>query len=116
MTQDGYSLTKRLECTAGIEGDSEIVEMMDDLLWQLRDALNQAVKDWVKTNNLEPPAGIGDRVLCQLGGLGHIEGEVTDIKEDTAHIIVYSQSAGHVKKGAGTNGWVIPYERAQRVP
>lgn len=62
---DGYDLAKKLESKFCYSGDSHLVDICDDLYFIISDEHTSQIKEWVKTNNINPKYNIGDVVSIQ---------------------------------------------------
>ncbi len=76
--KDGFELAKDLECE-GWDITAETVQLLDEFDIQIEDALQDAEKEWIKTNNIQPPLKIGTEVEYMHGGMK--KGTITGISQ-----------------------------------
>lgn len=108
----GYQMAKHLE-SLHWSPDSELVEMLDEAEFRIDDAHRAVVRAWVQDHSITVGWKIGDLVTIEgREALGHI-GEITEINEPLASVLVCFASLGHVKSGIGTLGIFVPAERCR---
>ncbi len=56
---DGYEIVKKLDDHYGWEGDSQLVEELDQMGWMVRDMVDNEIKHWVKTYDIKPDLEVG---------------------------------------------------------
>lgn len=76
---DGYRLTKHLDDTAHVVGDSELVGILDDAHYELLLAHDRAMRTWVTFVGFHPEHAVGDEVDTRHG-----RGTVTSIRAAVA--------------------------------
>jgi len=80
---DGYRLTKHLDSTAHVVGDSELVGILDDAQRELQTAHERAMRTWVTVVGFRPRHAVGDEVDTKHG-----RGTVTSIRASVARYSV----------------------------
>jgi len=106
---DPYQIAKNLEYS-GWEPDGELVDLLGNVSHYRYDAHADIVKhEWILKYGVEPKFSIGDKVSFKNKN-GFEIGEVVDIYADAAKYAIYCEHRGHVRKGVGTRGNVIPFE------
>ena len=81
ISSDGYELAKELEGREGWRNiDTDLVETLDSYSMYLHDKLEQAKRQWVEENNIQPPYPIGSRVRSLLQW-NNITGTITGISQ-----------------------------------
>lgn len=108
---DGYKIVRALE-RDGWSVDRELVDILDDAIFERIEAHKSAVKAWVTTNNVSPKFSVGQRVTFKQRPFDKetVTGEVTKVVDDEATYVVFVESLGHVRNGPGTYGICVPYE------
>lgn len=107
--QDAYKVAKALDEKYLIDADMAFVELMDEAIAVLSSAIDQATQEWKTENSIVCPSKIGDIVEYEHPHKGKVKGEVVKI-HDTAHITLFCENQGHVRKGSGTYGFIVKYE------
>lgn len=85
---DGYEFAKKLE-RHGHAPDAEMVRMLDDFDFRVREHWRRAVESWVEAVGFEPLHSVGD--LVDLGKHykdGERRGRITEIRHKTAEYLV----------------------------
>jgi hypothetical protein len=101
---DGYNLAEYLKMSACIEPDSELVDILDDVLYVKDSLTKQIIGQWTKENFLEIPSDvIGKKVNVKQGDKKYENHYITTIRPDTYEVTI---SDNINKKG----GWIIKYE------
>lgn len=75
-SRDGYYLAKKLDDVYMWDIDAQSVEILDNYDHLVDAELKKAQKEWVKTNNIQPPFSIGTKVTfkwCYEKHVGVIE-------------------------------------------
>lgn len=108
---DGYSLAKNLEHN-GWDADSELVEIMDEAAYTVRQAWDKACQKWVADNKLKGPA-----IGAEVTWLRHPDYGVGKVRSDHAdgRSTVAFASQGHVTEGVGCHGNIIEWEELELV-
>ena len=109
-----YRLARYLEDEAFWTVNDELLSALEAIESIWLGVEQSAVKKWVLDNRIEPEFKVGERVSISHKG-ERIIGEVCRIDHDLATYSVYVESLGHVRKGIGTLGFLIPYENAKPV-
>ena len=108
---DGYDIARHLD--GQYSPDAALVEILDGAGYAKISASSKAEAEWVKANNLQPPA-IGSMVSFTgrygITAGGVVSGEVTKNHPDGKSTI-FCASQGHVREGVGTHGTIIEWER-----
>jgi hypothetical protein len=108
---DGYKLASRLEDRHGYDPDEELVDILSAASFKIYDAHKEAVRKWVAENNIQPQFAVGQIVKYKVNRYSKSQtGEITKIDTETAQYTIFDESAGHVRSGVGTIGFVVPYE------
>lgn len=113
---DGFGIAYRLKNDHGWECDSGLVEILEGFSWNLIEARDRHIAQWVKRNSVAVDYAVGDRVKFKYPDQKkHTEGEVTKI--DVAHAVVhvFCESLGHVRDGVGTHARLVNAEMVERV-
>lgn len=74
--KDGFELAKDLEYE-GWDITAETVQLLDEFDIHIGNALQDAEKEWIKTNNIQPPLKIGTEVEYMYGAMK--KGTITGI-------------------------------------
>jgi len=106
---DGYAIAKRLDSW---DPDAELVGILDGASRHSLEALDDAIAAWVRDNNVTIPLVVGDLVR---NARGRWDGEVIDLKPETAEVLVYCAALGHVREGFGARGVYVPFEQLERI-
>lgn len=106
---DGYQLAKRLDESLGVYPDEELVDCLSGTSNIVYSAHCDAVKKWIKEEQIKPEFSIGDKV-CYLNNKKKISGEITKIDCEMGKYLIFSESLGHVKSGVGSHGVYITFE------
>ena len=115
---DGYSLCKRIERDFRMDGDSELVEICDQIPFYLNEEYLKVIKQWVKHNGILLNLSVGDIIEASVGEGIHkymVQGEIIKLYPEKAEYCVYCESRGHVRKGNGTLGSIVKCENVLRV-
>lgn len=59
---DGYELTRALERYAHWDVDRDTMEQLDEMEWEVRRLHDDACRDWVKENNVQPKLRPGETI------------------------------------------------------
>jgi hypothetical protein len=103
---DGYALARHLYDTVFVEPDSELVHILDDVGYLVRNLNNELTKQWVIENSLTIPSDvIGKKVTYNLS-YRKGQGFITTIMNDTYQVTVDENPD---KKG----GLIVNYENIQ---
>jgi hypothetical protein len=108
--RNGYQLAKDLEDRFHYDPDAELVEILDNAFYTISISHDEACKKWLEENPVEPPA-IGSQVIHTKkpqAGVGTI---VSNSPEGRS--TVRFPALGHVDKGSGTYGSILPWEELQ---
>lgn len=110
---DEYRMARHLD-RHGWDCDMSVIEALSVTSGEVYDALREATKTWVTSNQIKPRLKIGDVAKVMLyegrGPKKEYEGEVVRIDADLATYTICVPAIGHVKEGVGTHGVLIPYE------
>jgi hypothetical protein len=92
-SDDAYKVCRCLESYSWGDGDDELHDMIENVIFQRRNIWHIVVIDWVKENGVVPCHKVGDVVKYsrkRVGRVDVIEGEITGISTDTAqyHVVV----------------------------
>lgn len=94
---DGYRLAKELESSSYIDGDRELVDVLDEAGWMHDRAHEDAVKKWVQIVGFTPDFDVGARVQTRHG-----PGTVWRVEAERAQYVVatddreWGQGGGYV--------------------
>jgi hypothetical protein len=114
---DGHKLANRLSW----DGDSELVEILDDTAHMMRSAHNELVEEWVKTAEIKPLFKVYDpcfviaeRKYRADKGVQHV-GEIVEVDAKLARYVVCIRALGHKNPKveemvSGTIGIVYNFE------
>lgn len=102
---DGYALAKRLDESRGWTPDSHLVEVLDNFAFDVLEAYEEIVREWVRAHDLQLSLKVGDPVSCKVNNLP-CEGVVTGLNPDMAVYLV---------QVAAKNGstYLLPFEQVQ---
>lgn len=91
---DGYKLVKLLDDRYSIEGDSDLVDVLDGTWYIVSKAEAKATEKWVKDHNVTVPYSIGDKVKFKKPPFKEsiIEGTVKTINSQWARLTVKSDT------------------------
>lgn len=112
LYSDGYQLTKHLEDSNFIfEGDSSLVELLDDCTFVRRALEDEKVKQWVKECFLELSTDLLKKYICYetLRGFGKREtnrGYITKLLPELYQVVVS-------KTNADVGGYIVNAEDIQ---
>jgi hypothetical protein len=107
---DGFRIAQSLE-----NSTFELAQLMDHLASDRHDAHDEAVKAWVAAYKIAPARALGDRVRATVNGK-HVQGVVARIDADRGVYLVRCADFGHVEKGPGSHGFLLPYEDVEPIP
>lgn len=113
---DGYARVRQLERNHSWlwEGSSELVELLEDLPWDEREAIRELTAQWVKCYNVQSPVAVGDTVRVLTGLKKGLEGVVSKILEERAEVQVSTPDC--VPEGRiGTQGYLFHYEEVEKI-
>lgn len=102
---DGYKLARELE-SYGIDPDSDLVEVLDDVSHHLDDAHSEEVERWVKFMNIRPERKEGD-VVSWTSGRGVLTGTIRTIMEERAYYVIAPPEDPKFQNGGG---YMVNYE------
>jgi len=77
-------------------------------------ALTNLVNRWVLQNGISPKYSVGQRVSIKKENKKH-EGVIVKVDESVAKYLVRCEDLGHVAKGIGTHGVLIPFEETEKL-
>lgn len=104
---DGYELAKALD-GEGWEIDFELCEWLEDRFSAIiYAAVKEHVAEWAKSQSF--PHAIGEAVQFVRAGKSE-HGEIVALHPADAKATIYCPHLGHVRKGVGTFGFIIPWE------
>jgi hypothetical protein len=116
---NGYDRAQHLD-RHGWFVDAQVVEWLDDDT--THDAHREAVREWVKAEGILPSLGVGTLVRMETHPsyrktvtTDTVEGEIREVYVDSAEYSIFVEAYGHVRKGTGTHGIILPYEAVQRI-
>ncbi len=104
---DGFQLAKEFE-THGYTGSTLLVDDLDCVNSEAGDILKEAVKKWVKDNDIKLELPIGTKVVFDAWTKNNDEGEIMRVYPETAEYGVWSPS---LKKPKGTSHYIIAFEK-----
>jgi hypothetical protein len=107
--KNGYELCKTLDRECHVEPDLDLVEYMDCAGHEIRMAVRDSEKQWVKDCEIEPRKNLGDIVEVKIKDTVY-EGEIIKVDTDYAKYLVFIEDLGHVKSGSGTIGRTFNFE------
>lgn len=87
----------------------DLVDLIDSVIGETYAIENARQKEWVHENAIEPLLAEGAQVKLPQSGKTY-DGVVVKVNEMTGHYTVRVPSLGHVEKGVGTHGFVVPFE------
>jgi len=96
-TSNGFEMAKDLE-DKGYSPDAELVEIMDYVYAEQSNILEDAVKKWVKENDIEPPIKGQAKVMVRYGRK-EVEGIIAGVYSDRALYKVCIPSEGMTLDG-----------------
>jgi hypothetical protein len=102
---DGYKIAKSLDANYGWDCDLELVEILDQIPGNIRDAARAAVADWVKNFQVSPCLPIGEEVTYH-GNDGIILNDGSGKYESPGCYVVRVPSKGHFEH----MGYVVAWE------
>lgn len=112
---DGYHLAALLDHSYHWGADSELVELCEDLVFELYRVHTQAVEAWVLAINAQPKLGIGDKVrIKRFSDTEYHHGEITSINYVRGEYTVYVPTFGHCLQGAGCHGTIRNWEDLEK--
>lgn len=112
----GYELAKKLEDKFLINPNSQLVELLEDIPYIKREALDEQVKAWVAQEHIEPKHKVGAEVKVNVKYPSNIAGEyvgiIRNIEHSTAKYIIGVPALGDVAPGSGngTTGRYFNFE------
>lgn len=106
---DGYESASYLEQNCYWEPDSELVYILDDIYFCSRKAEDKAIRKWVKEEGIQVPFEKGQQIKFKYEGKTW-DGEIVEVDNDLARVLVYVKDKGHVKSGDGTYGLFFDVE------
>ena len=109
---DGYKIAKDLDHDSGWDADSQLVELLDDLLVEIHNQYDRGIQKW--STDQRPSISIGIKVTVkQFRHFG--VGELVNIDWTRLTGTVFYSAAGHVRTGVGTHGYVVDLESIETV-
>jgi hypothetical protein len=113
--EDAYELAKILD-DRGWDVDKSFVDACEELIDECSTIHREMVRKWVIETKQKCPYAIGTPVRVETIR-GTFDGEISALYEDCAQMVVMCPSAGHVRSGLGTHGFVFDYEdeRVRRI-
>jgi len=105
---DGYDLAKEFDYR-GYNPDAQLVEILEDVWGTKMSMLREAVKQWVKEDDIQPPYEVGTNMLWKYGHK-MVEGVITGTHPETAQYQVAIPSEGMTVEGGRKA--VLNYEDA----
>lgn len=107
MITDGFALAKFAEREYGFDGDSTLVEILNDLPDIARMSLNIAIEQWVKENNLTiPESAIGQEVTAKINSIQKTTGPIVEIRPKRYEVIIGRPGQTVRKK----DGYIVKWE------
>jgi hypothetical protein len=94
--------------------DRDLQEIMDGVADERYMALTNLVNRWVLQNGISPKYSTGQRVSFKKENKTH-EGVVVRVDESVAKYLVRCEDLGHVVRGIGTHGVLIPFEETEKL-
>jgi hypothetical protein len=112
---DAYKLAQELDRSHGWNCCTQDVHVLEGAFARAHGYLCKAIALWVKQNAIVARYQIGDLVRitapdAQRKRCEH-DGEVIAVDADQATYTVMIAALGHVRKGVGTHGLIVPYEQ-----
>lgn len=101
--KDGFELTKLLESEVYLEGNTQLVEILDNVQDISRHATEELYKKWVHENFLTIPSDIIGKKVKYKQNYNNGSGYITTIKPETYQVCVSPDQNGN-------GGYVINYE------
>lgn len=95
---DAYDFAKELEWR-GFDCDRELVEILDDAGWYVREIHKKRLKEWVEENDVRPPYEIGNHIRYKWNNKEFV-GEIYEIDDEEARFNVCCRDEGHVLQGS----------------
>lgn len=105
---DAYEAAKMLE-NKGWTVDKELVDTLDDYFFHINTVQQKAVAEWVERNAITARLKEGDLVQLKHKG-AQVSGVIAKIESSHATYTVRVESLGHVTRGQGTHGFIVPFE------
>ncbi len=116
---NGYEIARGLERKYLIDPDSHVVECLDNVRWEKRILIEEAVKYWVAQEHIEPKFKLGDTVEIYYNK-SFYKGTIVNIYADIANYTVNVPELGHMDlnnindiKATGTIGVLLPFEEVR---
>lgn len=106
---DGYDLAEKLK-RKGYSPDAELVEILNEAMYQKSEAHREEVEDWVRAHDLKLDLAVGTKVEISHKGQKHF-GEIGGLYEKTAQYIVTVKELGHAKNC----GLILGFEEVKAV-
>lgn len=100
---DGYQMCRELERVFAIDPDSNLVDILNDVVSLHDDLFDKAIKDWVIANNIVPLRRMGEKV-----NLDGVHGWISDIDFSRGYYTVSVSAVDKLNK--------IPFERFDSLP
>lgn len=93
---DGYHLARDIEDRFHVDPDFELVELLDNANFVVKQELEAAINRWVAESKLVCPFAIGDQVLCKPPRSKEFRGTVVDIWYGAAQVVVNDAPAAEL--------------------
>lgn len=110
---DGYRLARELEDECGISPDSELVDILDGVQYEMYTLIGNAVKEWVKKYELTLDFEVGQKVRAEVNILGQFEFEIVKLYPETMQYGLWNESTSF-SKGAGHT--IVDSEKVTLLP
>lgn len=107
---DGYDIAESLK-RKGYSPNAELVEILDDALYQKGESHREEVEEWVRANDLKLDLAIGAKVEIVHRGQKHV-GEIGGLHEKTAEYVVTIRALGHAPRC----GLILGFEKVKALP
>lgn len=108
---DGYEIAKRLE-RRGYSPDTDLCDVLDSVGHHQHKAHKEEVMEWVRAHDLKLDLPVGASVSVEVEGKQRT-GEIRDHYTETAEYSVFIAELGHVRKGIGTHGVILGFEKVK---
>ena len=104
INYDGFELAKELEDRFFYTGDSELVEVCDDLIWIVRKEHTKHIIEWVRINDIVPVFTIGTVVSFNLSKTQRM-GKISKID-----LLEATYTIEHLDADGQLHNYIINYE------
>jgi len=116
--KDGYEMARDLERDECWDSNSGLVDILDGL--DFHNIMDKVTLLWIKDNDIKPLFKVGDKVQVNgkdVSGRASKKtyiGEITEIRPAGTYT-VYIEELGHVRKGTGSHGNILNWEKVEQI-